>query len=369
MDTKLFTLHSYIENGTLNEEELQKLEEAAAVLREGGLVAFPTETVYGLGGNALLKDASKKIYAAKGRPSDNPLIVHISDLSQLEQVAARIPREARRMAEAYWPGPLTMIFPKADCIPAETTGGLDTVAVRFPSHPVAMELIRRAGVPVAAPSANRSGRPSTTTARHCVEDLTGRVDLIVDGGSCPIGLESTILDMSGDRPRLLRPGAITREMIAETLGSLPEEDVALKGPLAPGVRPKAPGMKYRHYAPQAPMVIVTDQSGSGKTADTILQMIHEKEQEQPHIRIAVICTEECRRELLQRGLPAENYILKTFGSRSRKTSIAHNLFELLREMDEEQAGFIITEGCSEEDLGQAVMNRMKKAAAWQVLTI
>ena len=211
MDTKLFTLHSYIENGTLNEEDLQKLDEAAAVLREGGLVAFPTETVYGLGGNALLKDASKKIYAAKGRPSDNPLIVHISDLSQLEQVAARIPREARRMAEAYWPGPLTMIFPKADCIPAETTGGLDTVAVRFPSHPVAMELIRRAGVPVAAPSANRSGRPSTTTARHCVEDLTGRVDLIVDGGSCPIGLESTILDMSGDRPRLLRPGGLPLE--------------------------------------------------------------------------------------------------------------------------------------------------------------
>lgn len=368
MDTKLFILQSYIENGSFNREDLLKLDEAAAVLRKGGLVAFPTETVYGLGGNAFLKDASQKIYAAKGRPSDNPLIVHISDLSQLEQIATRIPESARLMAERYWPGPLTMIFPRADCIPPETTGGLDTVAVRFPSHPVAMELIRRAGVPVAAPSANLSGRPSTTTARHCVEDLTGRVDLILDGGSCQIGLESTILDMSDETPRLLRPGAITREMIADTLGALPEEDVALKGPLAPGVKPKAPGMKYRHYAPQAPMVIVTDPSCNGKTAETILKLFRQKQNEQPQSRIAVICTEECRAELTQKGLSPADCILKTCGSRIHKEAIAHNLFELLREMDTEHADFIITEGCSEEDLGQAVMNRMKKAAAWQVVT-
>lgn len=368
MNTKLLTLHSYIKTGTLDTEDLEKIEEAAKVLRKGGLVAFPTETVYGLGGNALYKDASKHIYEAKGRPSDNPLIVHISDLSQMEQIAARIPESARLMAEACWPGPLTMIFPKADCIPRETTGGLDTVAVRFPSHPVAMELIRRAKVPVAAPSANLSGCPSTTTARHCLEDLSGRVDMILDGGSCDIGLESTILDMSGDQPRLLRPGAVTREMIAEILGTVPAEDVALKGPLAPGVKPKAPGMKYRHYAPKAPMVIVTDREGNGKTADTILRLIHEKETEQPETRIAVICTEECQQELLQKGFPVEGHILKTCGSRKNKDSIAHNLFELLREMDEEDAGFIITEGCSEEDLGQAVMNRMKKAAAWQIVT-
>lgn len=368
MNTKLLTLHSYIKTGVLSNEDMEKIDEAARVLKEGGLVAFPTETVYGLGGNALYKEASKHIYAAKGRPSDNPLIVHIADLSSLEQVAARIPESAWLLAKTYWPGPLTMIFPKADCIPRETTGGLDTVAVRFPSHPVAMELIRRSGVPVAAPSANLSGRPSTTTARHCVEDLTGRVDLILDGGSCEIGLESTILDMSGEQPRLLRPGAITREMISETLGMTPEEDVALKGPLAPGVKPKAPGMKYRHYAPQAPMVIVTDREGNGKTAETILRLIREKETEHPGIRIAVICTEECQQELIRQGFHTPEHILKTCGSRKDKKAIAHNLFELLREMDEEEAEYIITEGCSEDDLGQAVMNRMKKAAAWQIVT-
>lgn len=368
MNTKLLTLHSYIKTGILSGEDLAKIDEAAKVLQNGGLVAFPTETVYGLGGNALHREASKHIYAAKGRPSDNPLIVHIAELSRLEQIAARVPESAWLMAKAYWPGPLTMIFPKADCIPRETTGGLDTVAVRFPSHPVALELIRRSGIPVAAPSANLSGRPSTTTARHCMEDLTGRVDMILDGGSCDIGLESTILDMSGDQPRLLRPGAVTREMIAETLGMVPEEDVALKGPLAPGVKPKAPGMKYRHYAPEAPMVIVTDREGNGKTAETILRLIREKEAAQPGIRTAVICTDECRQELDRKGFCPAGHILKTCGSRKDKDAIAHNLFELLREMDEEDAGFIIAEGCSEEDLGQAVMNRMKKAAAWQIIT-
>lgn len=368
MNTKLLTLHSYIKTGILSNEDIGKIDEAAEVLQKGGLVAFPTETVYGLGGNALYKEAAKHIYTAKGRPSDNPLIVHIADSASLEKIAARVSEDAWLMAKTYWPGPLTMIFPKADCIPRETTGGLDTVAVRFPSHPVAMELIRRAGVPVAAPSANLSGRPSTTTAHHCVEDLTGRVDLILDGGSCEIGLESTILDMSGDQPRLLRPGAITREMIAETLGIIPEEDVALKGPLAPGVKPKAPGMKYRHYAPQAPMVIVTDREENGKTAETILRLIHEKEAEQPGIRIAVICTEECQQELMEKGFCPAEHIVKTCGSRKNKNTIAHNLFELLREMDEEEAGYIIAEGCSEEDLGQAVMNRMKKAAAWQIIT-
>ncbi len=368
MNTKLLTLHSYIKTGILNREDLDKIDEAAKILKKGGLVAFPTETVYGLGGNALYKEASEQIYAAKGRPSDNPLIVHIADLSSLEQIADRVSDSAWLMAKTYWPGPLTMIFPKADCIPRETTGGLDTVAVRFPSHPVAMELIRRSGVPVAAPSANLSGRPSTTTTRHCVEDLTGRVDLILDGGSCEIGLESTILDMSGDQPRLLRPGAITREMITGTLGMTPEEDIALKGPLAPGVKPKAPGMKYRHYAPQAPMVIVTDPTGNGRTADTILRLIRKKKAALPGTRIAVICTDECLQELLERGFRPEEQILKTCGSRKDKGSMARNLFELLREMDEEEAGYIITEGCSEEDLGQAVMNRMKKAAAWQIVT-
>ena len=229
-----------------------ELLEAAEILRSGGLVAFPTETVYGLGANALDEAAAKKIYAAKGRPSDNPLIAHISSMEELPALVREIPEAGRKLAEKYWPGPLTMIFPKKDVVPYGTTGGLDTVAVRMPSDPVANRLIKLAGIPVAAPSANTSGRPSPTRAEHVIEDMDGKIEMILDGGQVGIGVESTIVDVSGPVPTLLRPGAVTLEMLRETLGQV-EVDPAILGPVKGDVKPKAPGMKYRHYAPKADM--------------------------------------------------------------------------------------------------------------------
>ena len=222
-----------------------ELLEAAEILRSGGLVAFPTETVYGLGANALDEAAAKKIYAAKGRPSDNPLIAHISSMEELPALVREIPEAGRKLAEKYWPGPLTMIFPKKDVVPYGTTGGLDTVAVRMPSDPVANRLIKLAGIPVAAPSANTSGRPSPTRAEHVIEDMDGKIEMILDGGQVGIGVESTIVDVSGPVPTLLRPGAVTLEMLRETLGQV-EVDPAILGPVKGDVKPKAPGMKYRH---------------------------------------------------------------------------------------------------------------------------
>ena len=232
-----------------------KLKKAAEILRTGGLVAFPTETVYGLGGNALDAGASKKIYAAKGRPSDNPLIVHISCMEELPPLVKEIPESARKLAAAYWPGPMTLILPKSGLIPDTTSGGLPTVAVRMPSDPVANALIRTAGVPVAAPSANTSGRPSPTSAAHVIEDMNGRIEMIIDGGDVPVGVESTIVDLTGEVPVLLRPGAVTLSMLESVLGTV-ELDRVLTEPLAPDVHPKAPGMKYRHYAPKADMLLV-----------------------------------------------------------------------------------------------------------------
>ena len=233
----------------------EELAEAAAVLRSGGLVAFPTETVYGLGGNALDEDAARKIYAAKGRPSDNPLIAHISCAADLAPLVKEIPMAARKLMEAFWPGPLTMIFPKCGRVPYGTTGGLDTVAVRMPDDPVAGRLIALAGVPVAAPSANTSGRPSPTTADHVWQDMNGRINMIIDGGPVGIGVESTIVDVSSPVPSVLRPGAITMEMLREVLGEV-TIDPAILGPMKEDIRPKAPGMKYRHYAPEAELTLV-----------------------------------------------------------------------------------------------------------------
>ena len=365
MDTQLFILEDYKKTGKISEADKAKIQDAADIMKQGGLVAFPTETVYGLGGDALQEKAAEHIYAAKGRPSDNPLIVHISCLEQLEAVAADISPEAKKMAAAFWPGPLTMVFRKADIIPKTTTGGLDTVAVRFPVHPVAMEIIKDSGTYIAAPSANISGRPSTTTAAHCIEDLTGRVDAIVDGGDCEIGLESTILDVSTDKPQLLRPGAVTLEMIEETLGMSITEDAALKGPLAEGVKPKAPGMKYRHYAPKADMLLVEGNDGIAK-AKAIIRLI--EEHKTLGQRIAVLCSRECLADIKNVDEASLNgVVIKEAGSRDDEKGTAHRLFELLREMDAEGVEFIAAEGYDEAAIGRALMNRMKKAAAWQIV--
>lgn len=249
------------------------LEKAAKIIRAGGLVAFPTETVYGLGANALDEAAAKKIYAAKGRPSDNPLIAHVSCLEEIAPLVSNMPENGKKLAKAYWPGPMTMVFPKSAIVPYGTTGGLDTVAIRMPSDPIAAELIRLSGVPIAAPSANTSGRPSPTRADHVLQDMDGKIDAIIDGGPVGIGLESTIVDVTEEMPMVLRPGAITVEMLRETVGEV-GIDPAILGPVSADVRPKAPGMKYRHYAPKADLTLVEGETEA--VVETINRLAGEK---------------------------------------------------------------------------------------------
>ena len=351
MDTKLVKIE---DTKQIKDEELA---EAAQILRDGGLVAFPTETVYGLGANALDEAAAKKIYAAKGRPSDNPLIAHISCLEELKPLVAYIPEAGRKLAEAYWPGPLTMVFPKSDIVPYGTTGGLDTVAVRMPSDPVANRLIKLAGVPVAAPSANTSGRPSPTTAQHVWQDMEGKIEMILDGGPVGIGVESTIVDVSGDVPTLLRPGAITMEMLRETVGRV-EIDPAIQAPPSADLRPKAPGMKYRHYAPHADLQLVEGETD--KVVETINALVKEKLAEGK--KVGVICTDETKDRFPQGEV-------RSVGLRAKEETIAHNLFAVLREFDELDVDCIYSESFSKDHLGQAIMNRLTKAAGYHVLKV
>ena len=334
-----------------------ELAEAAEILRNGGLVAIPTETVYGLGANALDESACKKIYEAKGRPSDNPLIAHISCMDELSALVSEIPEAGRKLAEKYWPGPLTMVFPKKEIVPYGTTGGLETVAIRMPSDPVANRLIKLAGVPVAAPSANTSGRPSPTKAEHVVEDMNGKIEMIIDSGEVGIGVESTIVDVSGKVPMLLRPGAITMEMLRETLGEV-EIDPAILGPLSADVKPKAPGMKYRHYAPQAEMTLVEGEM------EHVVEFINQEAKLalEAGLKVGIICTEESR----------ESYhcgMLKVIGSRENEESVAHNLFAVLREFDDQKVDCIFSESFSKDRLGQAIMNRLCKAAGYHIVKV
>ena len=334
-----------------------ELAEAAEILRNGGLVAIPTETVYGLGANALDESASKKIYEAKGRPSDNPLIAHISCMDELSALVSEIPEAGRKLAEKYWPGPLTMVFPKKEIVPHGTTGGLETVAIRMPSDPVANRLIKLAGVPVAAPSANTSGRPSPTKAEHVVEDMNGKIEMIIDSGEVGIGVESTIVDVSGKVPMLLRPGAITMEMLRETLGEV-EIDPAILGPLSADVKPKAPGMKYRHYAPQAEMTLVEGEM------EHVVEFINQEAKLalEAGLKVGIICTEESR-ESYHYGM------LKVIGSRENEESVAHNLFAVLREFDDQKVDCIFSESFSKDRLGQAIMNRLCKAAGYHIVKV
>jgi len=328
------------------------LEKAGKLLKEGGLVAFPTETVYGLGANALDEEAAKKIYAAKGRPSDNPLIVHIADMEHLDKIVKKVPAAAKKLADAFWPGPLTMIFDKSNCVPYGTTGGLDTVAVRMPSDEIARELIIEGGGYVAAPSANTSGRPSPTTAQHVYEDMNGIIPLILDGGAVDIGLESTIVDLTTDMPTILRPGYISLEMVQAILG---EAEID-KGLIASdsSIHPKAPGMKYRHYAPRADLKIVEG------PMENVISYINE--QAKAVKKVGIICTEETK----------ERYPygdVKCIGSRKNELSIASHLFAILREFDEDQVEAIYSESFEAPGLGQAIMNRLLKAAGHQRIDV
>ena len=410
---------------------------AAQLLREGKLVAFPTETVYGLGGDAYDKTASARIYAAKGRPSDNPLIVHIAEIGEMEKLAVNIPEEAYLLAEKFWPGPMTMILSRKDTVPKETTGGLDTVAIRMPSHPIARRLIIESGLPIAAPSANASGRPSTTKAEHVIEDLDGKIDMIIDGGSSDIGLESTIVDLTVKPALILRPGYITKEMLQEVLPDIEYDKAVLKRVRDDTIVAKAPGMKYRHYAPKGQLTIF-----EGEREKVIARIVSEvREKMKENLRVGILAStdylksyiggifdgeaspevqnaiadalnsgaaesgqstsealnagaeeagqntsdvagtadnvENVRKCVSANGKQSENsdifeignVVIGIVGSRNDEATIAARLFDILREYDTKKIDYIYAECFASDNLGQAIMNRLLKAAGYHIETL
>lgn len=348
------TIISAVDSGNI---DMSVIAQAADILKKGGLVAFPTETVYGLGADGLNSTAVQDIYKAKGRPSDNPLILHIASIDELSPLVKEIPQVAHKLMDAFWPGPMTLIFKKSDIVPKQTSGGLDTVAVRYPSHPVANALIKCAGLPIAAPSANTSGKPSPTRASHVEFDLDGKIDMIIDGGHCEFGLESTIVDVSGSVPCLLRPGSVTLEMLRECVGRV-DVDKAVVSKLSDGEKPKAPGMKYKHYSPSCEVTIV--RGDSKKVADKINELAHESIA-QGHKTGIIACEETAH-------LYKEAEVL-VIGRRSQPETIAANLFKMLRKCDYHNMQRVFAEGLNEDELGLAIMNRLKKAAGYSIIEV
>lgn len=335
--------------------DLNLLAEAARLLQAGEVIGFPTETVYGLGANALDTQAVEKIYLAKGRPADNPLIVHVCTIAHALELATGVSPQALKLMESFWPGPLTLVLPKNKIIPEIITAGLDTVAIRIPAHPVALKLIKLAQVPVAAPSANISGKPSPTTAAHVWQDLQGKIAGIVDGGSAGVGVESTVLDMSGKVPIILRPGGITREQLVEVVG-----EVVLDNALYDlKAVPRSPGMKYTHYSPEAEVVILKG------TSEEMLAKVLYLLGETSKTKIGFMVSEE-----LFRALPfplPENIVVKVLGSKDDLPMITANVFASLRWFDEQGVEVIYTESYSDENIGAALMNRLIKAAGGKTI--
>ncbi|MCC3356246.1 L-threonylcarbamoyladenylate synthase [Bacillus sp. REN16] len=346
METKRWVVDKHQQNL----ESYPQIEEAARLLRKNEVVAFPTETVYGLGANALSDEAVAKIYEAKGRPSDNPLIVHISTIGQLHKIVQDIPKQAERLIEKFWPGPLTLVLKrKENAVSKIVTAGLETVAVRMPSHPVALALIAASGLPLAAPSANTSGKPSPTLANHVADDLTGKIAGILDGGATGVGLESTVLDCTGEVPVILRPGGVTKEQLEEVCGVI-EVDKAI---LTEGEAPKSPGMKYKHYAPTAPLTIVNGR------VEFIQSLVTEKQND--GLKVGVLTTAE-----RENHYEADKII--ACGSREDLESVASRLYDVLRLFDESGVDIIYSESFPNEGIGQAIMNRLTKAAGHKIIT-
>ena len=334
---------------TVNEESIAL---GGRLIREGELVGFPTETVYGLGANALDADAVYKIFEAKGRPQDNPLITHVSCVEEIPVLVRAIPDAARKLMDAFWPGPMTLILPKADCIPNAVSAGLDTVGIRLPSDANARALIAAAGRPIAAPSANRSGRPSPTTAQHVLEDMDGRIPLILDGGPCQVGVESSVIDATGEVPVILRPGGITPEMVERVLGRV-RVDEHVMSPLKEGDIARSPGMKYKHYAPKAKAIIF---SGAPENVVAAICKRYDEQTEKGE-RVAIL------------GLDEHHYGGRTFislGSEKRPQEAAARLFAALRELDERGDTVALCEAVDTSGIGLAVMNRMGRAAAFDI---
>lgn len=340
------------------EEDLnvKELEHAAECIQNGGLVVFPTETVYGLGANALDENAVKKIFEAKGRPQDNPLIVHVADYN-IKDYVKEVPDIAKKLMKSFWPGPLTVILKKSEVIPDATSAGLDSVGIRMPQNKVALMLIKKAGVPIAAPSANISGRPSPTDLSRCVEDLEGKVDYIVGGSKSKVGLESTVVDCTSYPPCILRPGGITLEMLQRVCSDI-YIDAAVMEKNKGDFKPKAPGMKYRHYAPKAPVKIID--GDLKKTIEKINEMVQNYIDEKK--KVGIMATDETMNSYSK----AE---VLSLGSRSNLESVAHNLFETLRELDDRNVDIILSEAFEEKEIGIAVMNRLKKAASFDIIKL
>lgn len=333
------------------------IREAGEVIRSGGLVVFPTETVYGLGANALDPKAVKKIFEAKGRPQDNPLIVHIADIDEIKPLVLEIPDVAQKFMEKFWPGPMTIILPKASIIPNITSASLPCVGIRMPSNNIARELIRESKVPIAAPSANISGRPSPTDVQRCIEDLSGKVDYIIGGEMCDIGLESTVIDCTTQPTCVLRPGGITLEMLKEVDKDAYIDPAIMQKP-EKDLKPKAPGMKYRHYAPKAAVKIV--QGDLKKTIEKINKIVQNYIDENKVV--GIMATDETM-EYYSKGT------VISLGSRENMISVSQSLFETLRKFDDEKVDVIISEAFEEKGVGVAVMNRLKKSAGFDIIKV
>ncbi|EJO5346216.1 threonylcarbamoyl-AMP synthase [Clostridium botulinum] len=350
MKTKVVKL----DENNIDEDVINKSGE---ILKDGGLVVFPTETVYGLGANALDKDAVKKIFAAKGRPQDNPLIVHISNIKDIYELVGDVSPIAKKFMDKFWPGPMTIILKKKDIIPNETSAGLDSIGIRMPSNKIARKLISMAGVPIAAPSANLSGKPSPTDVETCIEDLDGKVNVILGGDNSEVGVESTVIDCTVNPPCILRPGGITLEMLKEINSNVYIDPAIMKKP-DKKLRPKAPGMKYRHYAPKAPLRII--KGDLDKTIEKINEIVQNYIDAEK--KIGIIATDET----IHRYKKGE---IVSVGSRKDLNTIAHNLFYVLRSFDEKNVDLILSEAFEEKDMGVAIMNRLKKSAGYDIINL
>lgn len=358
-ETQVWIVDNDVENDVEKIQSCSQIVDAARLLRDGEVVAFPTETVYGLGANALSDESVEKIFLAKGRPSDNPLIVHIGDRGQLSTVARDVPEKGDRLMEAFWPGPLTIILPKTDRVASKVTAGLDSVGVRMPDHLLALALIREAGVPIAAPSANRSGRPSPTTADHVITDLNGRIAGVLDGGPTGVGVESTVIDVTVDPPVILRPGGVTKEQLEAVIGPVELDPSFQMGAVE---TPRAPGMKYTHYAPEGEMWLVegTPELVRARQADMV------RSAKENGLRTGVLAT-DASVAYWEQNMDAD--VVLSVGSAAHLDHVAQQLYAVLRQFDEEKVQFIVSETFPRDGLGMAVMNRLEKAAGGRILSV
>lgn len=348
------TKKAFIEN--INKDS-KFLDEAAKVITDGGIVAFPTETVYGLGANALDEDAVLKIFEAKGRPQDNPLIVHVAS-QDISEYVQEVPEIAKKLMDRFWPGPLTLIFKKKDIIPARTSAGLDSIGLRMPGDEIALELIKRSGKPIAAPSANISGRPSPTDMNRCIEDLDGRADYILGGDRSFVGVESTIVDLTTEPACILRPGGVTLEDLREVDEKIYIDKAIMQEKSIGDLKPKAPGMKYKHYSPKAKVRVIRGEED--KMLEKIGEMVHNYKDE--GLKVGVMATDETR-ELYDGAL------VISLGKRSDLSEIAKSLFEALRSFDDENVDIILSESFEEKGLGIAIMNRLKKSCGFDIIDV